>query len=202
MLLFCLHSALLHLSLCHCLRIIFDDNLQFQGLFRVDHGFWTNSVSKKYSAGWTSLSYGSHLCMSVKSWQHSPSRLWSSLAQLRYLWYKPWRLSSAFDVEAYNREDKVVQAEWYALIHHVWTSAGAEQFVQSVVHQTILSSNCDWGALLSSAPRALCHMRQCFVVASSPLAASLKLSDRARLQYVWLRLHHQLGLEQLTRKCQ
>ena len=88
------------------------------------------------------------------------------------------------DTEVYDGEDEVAQAERYALIRRVRTSAGADQFVQSVVHQTILSSNCDWGALLSSAPRALCHMGQCFVVASSPLAASLKLPDRAGLQYV------------------
>jgi hypothetical protein len=88
------------------------------------------------------------------------------------------------EMEEYAGENEVAQAERYALIRQVRTSVGAEKFVQSVVQQTILSSNCDWGALLSSAPRALCHMGQCFVVASSPLAASLELPARAGLQYV------------------
>jgi hypothetical protein len=85
------------------------------------------------------------------------------------------------DVEDGLTEDEVIEAERFALIRRVSTTAGAEQFVQSVIQSSLLSSSCDWGALLSAAPRALCHMGQCFVVASSPLAVSLKLPDRAGL---------------------
>ena len=82
----------------------------------------------------------------------------------------------AIDLVSY-RQSEVERAQRYALLRQIQTQDGRENFVSSVVAHTILSNECNWGALLSSAPRVLSHMGQCFVVASSPLAASLRLSE-------------------------
>jgi hypothetical protein len=78
----------------------------------------------------------------------------------------------------------VLREEQHALMRQIRTSAGSEQFVKAVIQHTLLSRNCDWGQLLSSAPRALMCLGQCFVVASSPLAATLHLPEGMGLEYV------------------
>lgn len=85
--------------------------------------------------------------------------------------------------ELSDNEATTNEPGYLALMRQVRTERGAEVFVQSIVQHTVLSSDCDWGALLSSAPKALCYMGQCFVVASSPIAASLQLPHTAETGY-------------------
>ena len=70
------------------------------------------------------------------------------------------------------------EPSYLALMRQVRDEKGSEVFIQ-IVQPTVLSRNCDWGALLSSAPKALCSMGQCFVIASSPIAATLQLPNTA-----------------------
>ena len=70
----------------------------------------------------------------------------------------------------------------YALLKSIESAAGAQDFVNAMSMELLLDESCDWGALLSHAPRALCSMGQCFVIASTPLASSISLADSKNLQ--------------------
>lgn len=70
----------------------------------------------------------------------------------------------------------------YAIIQSLTTGEGAKEFVQSISLELLLREECDWGALLSDAPRALCSMGQCFVIASTPMSSSIQLATPNTLQ--------------------
>ena len=71
----------------------------------------------------------------------------------------------------------------YALTQSLRTERGSQDFLRSMSMELLLREECDWGALLSHAPRALCSMQQCFVVASTPMASSIKLTGSPELKY-------------------
>jgi hypothetical protein len=71
----------------------------------------------------------------------------------------------------------------HALIQSLRTESGSQDFLRSMSMELLLREECDWGALLSHAPRALCSMGQCFVVASTPMASSIKLTGFPELKY-------------------
>jgi hypothetical protein len=71
----------------------------------------------------------------------------------------------------------------HALIQSLRTERGSQDFLRSMSMELLLREECDWGALLSHAPRALCSIGQCFVVASTPMASSIKLTGSPELRY-------------------
>jgi hypothetical protein len=87
--------------------------------------------------------------------------------------------AGVLDLVPVQGESEAQKAQRYAILRQIRTQEGQKEFVDSVINHSVLASECDWGALLSSAPRALSHMGQCFVVASTPLAASLRFPDAA-----------------------
>lgn len=69
------------------------------------------------------------------------------------------------------------------LLEKTQTTRGEEQWVVSVKQHALFDGRCDWGALLSSVPQALSHTGQCFIVASTPIAASIALSGSTDMKY-------------------
>ncbi|RYP21036.1 hypothetical protein DL765_002443 [Monosporascus sp. GIB2] len=65
------------------------------------------------------------------------------------------------------------------LIRLVRTAAGRDLYVDSIAKSALGQGN--WGELLGAAPGALGRLGQCFVLASDPLAASLKFPESAGL---------------------
>ena len=70
----------------------------------------------------------------------------------------------------------------YALIRSIESAEGAQDFYNAMSTELLLQDACDWGALLSHAPRALCSIGQCFVVASTPMASSISLAESSDLK--------------------
>ncbi|RYO89200.1 hypothetical protein DL766_003606 [Monosporascus sp. MC13-8B] len=71
------------------------------------------------------------------------------------------------------------------LIRFVRTAAGRDLYVDSIAKSALGQGN--WGKFLGAAPNALGRLGPCFVLASDPLAASLKFPESAGLPHKSLR---------------
>ena len=78
------------------------------------------------------------------------------------------------DADSSNQEDlqEVDEQYRFALIQSVRSKEGADDFVRAVSSNLLLHGDCNWGQLLSAAPKALCSLGQCFVAATSSTAIS------------------------------
>jgi hypothetical protein len=73
----------------------------------------------------------------------------------------------------------------YAILESLKTHEGVEKFVDDLSSQMLLAKDCNWGEMLSAAPRALCAVAQCFVASRSASdMAMLKLPSKEGFEYV------------------
>lgn len=70
----------------------------------------------------------------------------------------------------------------YALLQSIRSSEGARDFVDAISMNLLLQPSCDWGDLLSHAPRALCSMGQCMLAGSTSMASTISLTESNALQ--------------------
>jgi len=67
------------------------------------------------------------------------------------------------------------------------TKGVSDEEVQYISHQLLLQTEANWGDLLSAAPRTLCSLGQCFVIAWSESADSM-VQERDESMYSKLEL--------------
>lgn len=89
--------------------------------------------------------------------------------------------NGALGIPSNNDDFQSVEAQ-SALIRSIQSADDRREYVTNLSMELLLREECDWGALLSHALRALCSVAQCFVVASTPMALSIKLSASNELQ--------------------